>query len=97
MGNFMEKLQQMQVQMEESRKKLDGIIVEGISPDQKVKVKANGNRKIIAVELSADFDKTDKEELEDYLIIAVQNALEKAEQVYEKEMKGAAGSLMPGM
>lgn len=97
MGNFMEKLQQMQVQMEESKKKLDGTIVEGISPNQKVRAKVNGNRKIKAIELSEDFAKLEKEELEDYLMIALQDALDKAEQIHEKEMKGAAGSLMPGM
>jgi DNA-binding protein YbaB len=40
---------------------------------------------------------TDKEELEDLIIIATNNALDQAEKVYEAEMQGAAMGLMPGM
>lgn len=97
MGNFMEKLQQMQVQMEVSKKKLDQIIVEGISPQDKVIVKMNGNRKIVSVSIKGELNSLEREELEDYLVLAVQNALDKAEIVNEKEMKGAAGSMLPGM
>lgn len=93
----MEQLQQMQIQMEVARKKLDQTFVEGISPQEKVKVKMNGNRKVISVSILNDLDTFDKEELEDYITLAVQSALDKAESVHEKEMKGAAGSMLPGM
>jgi DNA-binding YbaB/EbfC family protein len=97
MGNFMEQIQQMQVQMEVAKKKLDQTFVEGVSPQEKVKVKMNGNRKIISISILNDFVSFDKEELEDYITLAVQNALDKAEAIHEKELKGVAGSMLPGM
>ena len=40
---------------------------------------------------------TDKEMLEDYTLLATNDALNKAEKVNETEMKSAATSMMPGM
>lgn len=97
MGNFMEQMKQMKVMMEEAKIRLDHTFVEGNSPQEKVKVKMNGNRKVISVTIQNDLVSLDKEELEDYIVIALQNALDKAEVVHEREMKGAAGSLIPGM
>lgn len=93
----MEQLQGMKIQMEEAKKRLEVTFVEGSSPQDKVKVKMNGNKKVISVSILNDLDSLDKEELEDYITLAVQNAIDKAEAVHEKEMKGAAGSLLPGM
>jgi DNA-binding YbaB/EbfC family protein len=97
MGNFMEQMQQMKAMMEEAKNRLDQTFVEGTSPQDKVKVKMNGNRKVISVSIQNDLDSYDKEELEDYLTLAIQNALDNAELVHDHEMKGAAGSLIPGM
>lgn len=97
MGNFMEQMKQMKVMMEEAKNRLDQTFVEGVSPQNQVKVKMNGNRKVISVSIQNDLDSFDKEELEDYITLAMQNALDKAEVVHEREMKGAAGSLIPGM
>jgi len=97
MGNFMEQMQQMKVMMEEAKNRLDQTFVEGSSPQDQVKVKMNGNRKVISITIQNDLNSLDKEELEDYIALAMQNALDKAEVVHEKEMKGAAGSLIPGM
>jgi DNA-binding protein YbaB len=97
MGNFMEQMKQMKVMMEEAKIRLDHTFVEGTSPQEKVKVKMNGNRKVISITIQNDLDSIEKEELEDHVALAVQNALEKAEVVHEREMKGAAGSIIPGM
>lgn len=97
MGNFMEQMKQMKMMMEEAKNRLDQTFVEGTSPQEKVKVKMNGNRKVISVSIQNDLDSLDKEELEDYIALAMQNALDKAEVVHEREMKGVAGSLIPGM
>lgn len=93
----MEKLQAMQQQMEASKKKLDDVIVEGVSPQNLVTVKINGNRVVKSITFPENLGEMDHEELEDLLLIALNNGLQKAEAAYENEMKGAASGLMPGM
>lgn len=92
-GDMMAKLQAMQQQMEESKKRLETITVEGSSADGRVKVIATGNRKIREVSIDASLME-DKEELEDTLLVALNRALENADQVWESEMQGAAGQML---
>jgi len=96
-GNMMEKLQQMKQKVEESKKRLDTVFVDGIAPGGKVKVTMSGNRKVKSISIDDALLHGDKEELEDLIIIATNNALDQAEKVYEAEMQGAAMGLMPGM
>lgn len=93
--NMMQKLQEMQKQIEESKKKLDTIKVEE-KIDGKLKVVANGNRKIESIEILGH-QEMDKEELEDYLILALNKVIEKASNVHDSEMANSAKGMMPGM
>lgn len=95
-GNMMKKMQEMQAQVEESKKRLDAITVEGEAMEGKIKVRLTGNRKLVGIEI-ADNMMNDKEELEDMLAVAFNRALEKADNVNESEMRSAASGLIPGM
>ncbi len=95
-NNMMKKMQEMQAQVEETKKRLDTITVDGEAMEGKVKVTLNGNRKLVGIHV-ADSMLNDKEELEDMLAVAFNRALEKAENVNETEMRSAASGLMPGM
>lgn len=97
MFDMMKKLQEAQAKMKESKDRLETITVEGTSPQGMVKVVANGNRVIKGITFVNDELLQDKDQLEDYVIMAVNNALEKAEQVNEAEMKNAASGMMPGL
>ena len=96
-GDMMGKLQDMKQKMEETKKRLDTITVEGEAGNNAVIVRANGNRQIKSVEISSELYRADKEELEDLLVIALNRALEKAEKVNEAEMAGAAKGIMPNL
>lgn len=96
-GNMMGKLQEMKQRMDEIKARLDTITVDGTSPDGKVKVSVTGNRKLKSIHIHDDSLLADKEQLEDYLIIAMNQALEKAENAHETEMKSAASGMMPGL
>jgi len=97
LGDFMNKMQEMQKKVEESKARLENITVEGSVSNGEVKVTANGNRKITDVTISEELIKEgDKDQIEDYVAIAVNIALEQAEKVNEAEMKSAASGLMPG-
>jgi DNA-binding YbaB/EbfC family protein len=96
-NNMMGKLQEMQLKMEETKKRLDTITVTGEAGDGAVKIVVTGNRVINDVEISDELMNSDKEELQDLLIIAMNRAMEKAENINEAEMKGVAAGMMPGM
>lgn len=97
MFDMMKKLQQAQEEMKKIKARLDTISVEGSSPEGKIKVSITGNRKIKGITFAKDSILTDKEQLEDYLVLAVNDAIEKADKINETEMKSAAGAMMPGM
>ena len=94
-GGMKQKLQEMQQQMEVVKARLETIQVTGEAASGKIKVAANGNRKITTIDLNA-FDGT-QEELADQVLLATNRALEQAEKVYEAEMQGMAKGVMPNI
>lgn len=93
----MDKLQNMQQQMNEIKTRLDQVTVKGEAANGKVIVIATGNRKIKDIQLDPSLMQQDPEELADYVLIATNKAIDNAEAVYETEMQGAAGGMMPGL
>lgn len=96
-GNMMDQLQQMKQKVEESRQKLENEYVAGEAGNGRVKVSANGNRKITAITISDELFRGDREELEDLLITALNRALEEAGTLHESEMQSAAMGFIPPM
>jgi len=94
---MMKKLQEMQQKVEETKARLDTITVEGKASNGKVTVTMTGNRKVNAISINEELTNLDKEELEDLLVIATNDALQKAERVNESEMKAASAGMLPGM
>jgi DNA-binding YbaB/EbfC family protein len=91
------KLQEMQQQMEATKKRLDTMTV--IGDAEGVTVTANGNRHIVNISINPDVvDLDDLEQLEDLLMVAVNRAIEQAEALNAAENgKIASGMLPPGM
>ena len=97
-GNGMiKKLQEMQQKVEETKVRLETITVEGKASNGKVAVTMTGNRKVNAIVINEELTNLDKEELEDLLVIATNDALEKAERVNESEMRVASAGMIPGI
>ena len=97
LGNMMEQLQQMKQKMEETKNRLETISVDGTAANGKIIVTMNGNRKVKNVSIADDLQISDREEMEDFLVIAFNHALEQAEKINEAEMQGAAMGFLPGM
>ena len=94
LGDFVKKLEDAQ---RDAKERLSSIMVDGQSGGGEVKVVANGNREIKQVYITEEFYKdSDKEDLEDLLLVAINRALEKAGEINESEMKGMAQGMMPG-
>lgn len=93
----MGKIQEAKEQAEKTKARLDSVYVNGESGSGKVKVIATGNRVIKEVFIDESLMNNDKEELEDLLVIALNNALENANNVNESEMKSAAQGILPNI
>ena len=91
------KLAEAQQKAEEVKRKLDAISVEGEVGNGRVKLIANGNKKISDIFISDELMSLDKkEELQDLLLIAIENAMNAAENVSASEMQALMSTMMPG-
>ncbi len=90
------KLHEAREKIEESKKKLDSVIVEAEVGNGSIKVKASANKFIQNIEISDDFLKNnDKKELEELLVFGVNSALEEAAKKGEIEMKKITKEMLP--
>lgn len=96
MMNMMGKLKETQKKVEETKKRLDTVLVHETSSDGKLKVTLTANRTIKAIEID-DSILEDKEQLEDYLIITLNKAIAKATNVNETELAAVAKEGMPNI
>ena len=96
-GDLMGKLQDAKRNIEVTKAKLDNITVVGEAGSGTVKVEANGNRVIKSITFADALMEEDKEQLEDLLILAVNKALENANNVNEAEMQAASTDLLSGL
>lgn len=82
-----DKLFEAQQKAGEVKQRLDGINVTGEAEGGKIIVTANGNKVLQSIAIDEAFLKeADKEELEELLVLAVNKALEQAENVNQAEM-----------
>src|SRR5690606_2855457 len=93
-----DKLMQARQQAEEVKKRLDNITVSGEVEAGKIKVTASASKQIKTISIDEDFFKeTDKEELEELLLTAVNKALEQAENVSQSEMQAITKDMLGGL
>jgi DNA-binding YbaB/EbfC family protein len=96
MMGMMGKLKETQQKVEETKKRLDHVLVDEQSNDGLLKVTLTANRTVKNVSISDDL-MTDKEMLEDYLINVFNKAIEKATKVNETELAAVAKEGMPNI
>lgn len=93
---MMGKLKETQEKVEATKKRLDTVFIDEKSNDGLLKVTLSANRKIKTIEI-ADSLLEDKEQLEDYLILTLNKAIEKATNVNETEIAAVAKEGMPNI
>lgn len=82
----------------EVKKRLDAISVSGSVEGGKITVTANANKVIQSVNIDPEFLKdTDKEELEELLVTAINKAMEQADNVSQSEMAAVTKSMLGGL
>jgi len=96
MFDIIGKIEEAKKNVEEARKRLDHVLIDAESGNGMVKVTVTGNRIMKSIEINDDAMQ-DKEMLEDYLMIALNKALEEAGKMQEAELKKAATDALPNI
>lgn len=96
LSGMMNKLKEAQQRVEETKTRLNTLLADETSADKKIKVTLTANREIKAISIDESL-LTYKEELEDYFILTLNKAIEKASKINENEMAIAAKSGMPNI
>ncbi|MBP8792801.1 MAG: YbaB/EbfC family nucleoid-associated protein [Lutibacter sp.] len=95
LNGMMAKLKEAQLKIEETKKRLNTVLIDGEAGNGAVKVTVTANRLVKNIAISEDL--TDTEEIEDFLVIALNKALEKANTINEAELAAAAKDGMPNI
>ena len=94
-GDIMKQAQKMQEKMQKIQDELADLQVEASSGGGMVTVVANGKQEIIEVRIDKQVvDPEDVEMLEDLVVAAVNQAMEKAQELANDEMGKAAGGML---
>ena len=93
---MMGKLKETQQKIEDTKRRLDTVLIDEQSTDGLLKVTVTANRKLKAIVIDESL-LTDKEQLEDYLILVLNKAIEKATNVNETELGAVAKDGMPNL
>ncbi|MBC8277291.1 MAG: YbaB/EbfC family nucleoid-associated protein [FCB group bacterium] len=100
MQHLVKQAQKMQKQMMQAQEELEGLEVEGGAGGGMVTVKVNGKGDILSLKIDPEaVDPDDVEMLEDTILAAIQDAVEKSRKVAEEKMMKASGGMgaMGGM
>ena len=93
---LMKQAQSLQKDMQKQEEEIEKTTFEGES--SLVKVKVNGRKEVLSVEITnkENLEKDDLEILEDMIMVALNNAFNKVDQLREKKMSKYS-NMMPGM
>ncbi|MFI1743882.1 YbaB/EbfC family nucleoid-associated protein [Thalassobellus sediminis] len=96
MMGMMGKLKEAQKKVEDTKKRLNSVLIDEASNDNKLKITLTANRTIKSIDIDDELLE-DKEQLEDYLILTINKAIEKATKINEAELAAAAKDGMPNI
>jgi len=99
MANMMKQAQKLQSKMLKMQDQLSEKTVEGSSGGGMVKVVASGKQQVISIEIEKEVvDPEDIEMLQDMIVAAVNDALNKSQEMVTGEMSKLTGGLnIPGL
>lgn len=93
---MMGKLKETQQKVAATKKRLDTVLADEQSNDGLVKITLTANRTVKSIAID-DSLLEDKEQLEDYLIVTLNKAIEKATAINEAELAAVAKEGMPNI
>ena len=98
----MKQAQQMQKKMSAVQETLEDLVVEGVAADGMIKVKMDGNQKLLDINIDPAAQREELDLLEDLILIAVNQAVIKSQDKAQKRMNAVTGNILgniklPGM
>ena len=96
MMGMMNKLKETQKKVEETKQRLDTVLIDASSNDNKLNVTITANRTIKNIAIDDELLE-DKDMLEDYLILTLNKAIAQATKVNETELTAVAKDGMPNI
>lgn len=96
MMGMMGKLQETQKKIAATKERLNTVYVEHKSDDGLLRITLSANRAIKSIDIDAQL-MADKEMLEDYLILHLNKAIEKATNINDAELAAVAKEGMPNI
>lgn len=93
---MMGKIKETQKKVEATKLRLDSVLIDEQSSDGLLKVTITANRKIKAIVVDPTLLE-DKEQLEDYLVLTLNKAIEKASSINDTELSAVAKEGMPNI
>ena len=93
---MMGKLKETQEKVKATKERLNGVMIDEKSADGLLSVTITANRNIKNIEIDESL-LADKEQLEDYLILTLNKAIEQATSVQEAELGAVAKEGMPNI
>ncbi len=96
MMGMMAKLKETQQKVEETKKRLDAVLLDESSSDGLLKITLTANREIKNISIAEELFQ-DKDQLEDYLISTLNKAIKKATSINENELAAVAKEGMPNI
>ena len=99
LASLMKQAQGMQGKIAESKERVANLKCEGEAGGGMVSVTMGGNMKVVSCKIDASvFETGDREMIEDLVVVATNQALEKLIELQSKEMSAIAGGLnLPGL
>ena len=92
MAGMMQKAKQMQEDMDTVQKEITSLTCEGVSASGALKVEMNGDHQVTNIFIDETL-MSDKDMLEDLIIIAVNDASSKISEISKEKMKNVTGGL----
>ncbi|WP_297693416.1 YbaB/EbfC family nucleoid-associated protein [uncultured Eudoraea sp.] len=96
LAGMMGKLKETQEKVKATKERLNSVTIEEKSSDSLLSVTITANRTVKAINID-DQLLEDKEQLEDYLVLILNKAIEKATQINEAELGAVAKEGMPNI
>lgn len=93
---MMGKLQETQRKVAETKERLNTVLIDEQSNDGLLKVTVTANREVKSIAID-DTLLEDKEQLEDYLVLFMNKAIQRATQINEAELAAAAKDGLPNI
>jgi DNA-binding YbaB/EbfC family protein len=94
MAELFQHAKKVQEELAKVQDALENIIVEGTAGGGIITVTANGKQKVLSVKIDSEIiNSEDVEMLEDLVVAAVNQALEKSREIEKEEMQKVAGGM----